>query len=51
MSIDTGVTQRIIGTDAEIVDGSGLMITPDAAYDDLSGFDLLYVSGAWGPWR
>jgi len=48
MSIDSGVTHRIIGTDAEIVDESGLTIKPDAVYEDLSGFDLLYVSGGLG---
>jgi transcriptional regulator GlxA family with amidase domain len=48
MSIDSGVTHRIIGTDEEIVDESGLKIRPDAVYEDLSGFDFLYVSGGLG---
>jgi transcriptional regulator GlxA family with amidase domain len=48
MSIDSGVTHRISGTDAEIVDESGVTIKPDAVYEDLSGFDLLYVSGGLG---
>ena len=48
MSIDSGVTHRIIGTDAEIVDESGLKLTPDSVYEDLSKFDLLYVAGGLG---
>lgn len=48
MSIDSGVTHRIIGTEAEIVDESGLMLKPDSVYEDLSGFDFLYVSGGLG---
>src|SRR5215831_14975333 len=48
MSIDSSVTHRIIGTEAEIVDESGLMLKPDAVYEDLSGFDLLYVAGGLG---
>ncbi|MGH7347215.1 MAG: hypothetical protein ACREK4_20080, partial [Candidatus Rokuibacteriota bacterium] len=40
MSIDSGVTHRIIGTDSEIVDESGLRIRPDGVYEDLSGFDF-----------
>src|SRR5437867_1091549 len=43
MSIDAEVTHRIIGTDAEIVDESGLKLTPDSVYEDLAKFDLLYV--------
>jgi len=48
MSIDPGVTHRVIGTDAEIVDESGLKLTPDSVYEDLSKFDLLYVAGGLG---
>ncbi len=48
MSIDSGVTHRIIGTEAEIADESGLMLKPDSVYEDLSGFDFLYVSGGLG---
>ena len=48
MSIDPEVTHRIIGTDAEIVDESGLKLTPDSVYEDLSKFDLLYVAGGLG---
>jgi transcriptional regulator GlxA family with amidase domain len=46
MSIDSRVTHRIIGSDAEIVDESGLTLTPDGVYEDLSGFDFLCVSGS-----
>jgi transcriptional regulator GlxA family with amidase domain len=48
MSIDPEVTHRVIGTDAEIVDESGLGLRPDSVYEDLSKFDLLYVSGGLG---
>ena len=48
MSIDPEVTHRVIGTDAEIVDESGLKLTPDSVYEDLAGFDLLYVPGGLG---
>jgi len=48
MSIDSKVTHRIIGTDAEIADETGLTIKPDSVYEDLSSFDLLYVSGGLG---
>ena len=48
MSIDAEVTHRIIGTDAEIVDESGLKLTPDSVYEDLANFDLLYVAGGLG---
>ena len=48
MSIDQEVTHRVIGTDAEIVDETGLKMTPDSVYEDLSRFDLLYVAGGLG---
>jgi cyclohexyl-isocyanide hydratase len=48
MGIDPGVTHRIVGTAPEIVDESGLVIRPDAVYEDLAGFDLLYVPGGIG---
>jgi len=48
MSIDPTVTHRIIGTDADIVDESGLSIKPDSVYEDLKAFDLLYVAGGLG---
>ena len=36
MSIDSKVTHRIIGTDIEIADETGLTIKPDSVYEDLS---------------
>ena len=48
MSIDPEVTHRVIGTDAEIVDETGLRIKPDSVYEDLATFDLLYVPGGLG---
>jgi cyclohexyl-isocyanide hydratase len=48
MSIDPAVTHRIIGTEREIVDETGLVVTPDAVYEDLAAFDLLYVPGGLG---
>jgi len=48
MAIDPKLTYRIIGTAPDIVDESGLSIKPDSVYEDLAGFDLLYVSGGLG---
>jgi cyclohexyl-isocyanide hydratase len=48
MGIDPEVIHRIIGTEGEIVDDSGLVVRPDSVYEDLAGFDLLYVPGGLG---
>jgi transcriptional regulator GlxA family with amidase domain len=48
MGIDPEVTHRIIGTEPEIVDDSGLTMKPDAVYEDLDAFDLLFVPGGVG---
>jgi len=48
MSIDAEVTHRIIGTEPEITDESGFTLRPDSVYEDLAGFDLLYVPGGFG---
>lgn len=48
MGIDPEVTHRIIGTEPEIVDDSGLAMRPDSVYEDLDGFDLLFVPGGVG---
>lgn len=48
MSIDPAVTHRIIGTEPEIVDETGLVMKPDAVYESLAPFDLLYVPGGFG---
>ncbi len=48
MSIDPGVSHRIIGTEPEISDETGLVVKPDSVYADLTPFDLLYVPGGFG---
>ena len=48
MGIDPEVTHRIIGTEAEVVDETGLTVKPDSVYEDLAPFDLLYVPGGIG---
>ena len=48
MGIDPEVTHRMIGTQAEIVDETGLTVNPDSVYEDLAGFDLLYIPGGLG---
>jgi len=48
LGVDPDVKHRIIGTAPEIVDESGLAMKPDAVYEDLRGFDLLYVPGGFG---
>lgn len=48
MGIDPAVSHRIIGTDPQIVDESGLLMKPEAVYEDLAAFDLLYVPGGVG---
>ncbi len=48
MSIDPAVTHRIIGTEPEIVDETGLVMKPNAVYESLASFDLLYVPGGFG---
>ena len=48
MGIDPDVTHRIIGTEAEIVDDTGLIVRADSVYEDLARFDLLYVPGGFG---
>ena len=48
MSIDPEVVHRIIGTEVEIVDETGLALKPDSVYEDLATFDLLYIPGGLG---
>ncbi|OGL13840.1 MAG: hypothetical protein A3F92_12355 [Candidatus Rokubacteria bacterium RIFCSPLOWO2_12_FULL_71_22] len=48
MSIDPEVTHRIVGTEPEIADETGLVVKPDGVYEDLARFDLLYVPGGLG---
>jgi len=51
LGVDPEVTHRIIGRAPEIVDDSGLVMKPDAVYEDLRDFDLLYVPGGFGTRR
>jgi cyclohexyl-isocyanide hydratase len=48
MGVDRDVTHRVIGTESSIVDDSGLRVIPDAVYEDLAPYDLLYVPGGFG---
>ncbi|MBI4255543.1 MAG: DJ-1/PfpI family protein [Candidatus Rokubacteria bacterium] len=48
MSIDPAVTHRIVGTEPEVADETGLVVKPDSVYEDLAAFDLLYVPGGLG---
>jgi cyclohexyl-isocyanide hydratase len=48
MGIDKDVSHRIIGTEASVVDDSGLRVVPDGVYEDLAPYDLLYVPGGFG---
>jgi transcriptional regulator GlxA family with amidase domain len=48
MGIDKSVSHRVIGTEASIVDDSGLRMTPDGVYEDLAPYDLLYIPGGFG---
>jgi transcriptional regulator GlxA family with amidase domain len=48
MGVDASVSHRIIGTEASIVDDSGLRVTPDGVYEDLAPYDLLYIPGGFG---
>ncbi|MGH7895717.1 MAG: DJ-1/PfpI family protein [Candidatus Binatia bacterium] len=48
MEIDQGVSVKLIGTEKEIVDDSGLVVRPDTVYEDLAGFDLLFAPGGFG---
>jgi len=42
------VTHRIVGTQPEVEDESGLVLRAEGVYEDLSAFDLLYVPGGLG---
>ena len=48
MEIDRGVSVKLIGTEQEIVDDSGLVVRPDSVYENLAGFDLLFAPGGFG---
>lgn len=51
MGIDPEVTHRFVGTHSEISDETGIKLSPDGVYDDLSAFDLLYIPGGLGTRR
>jgi cyclohexyl-isocyanide hydratase len=44
----TGAAQRVIGTEEPVRDETGVVVQPDAVYQDLAGFDLLVVPGGLG---
>lgn len=48
MEIDRSVSVRVIGTEPEIVDDSGLVVRPDSVYENLAAFDLLFLPGGFG---
>ena len=48
MGIDPRVTCHMIGTESPVLDETGIRLVPDAVYDDLSSYDLLYVPGGPG---
>jgi transcriptional regulator GlxA family with amidase domain len=48
LGIDRGLTHRIVGTESEVADESGLVVRSESVYEDLDGYDLLYVSGGPG---
>jgi cyclohexyl-isocyanide hydratase len=48
MGIGPAVAHRVVGTAPEIEDEPGVVLRPDAVYEDLAGYDLLYVPGGLG---
>lgn len=48
MEIDRSVSVKLIGTEPEIVDDSGLVVRPDSVYENLAAFDLLFLPGGFG---
>jgi cyclohexyl-isocyanide hydratase len=51
MGIDPEVSVRVIGTKASIEDESGTTLVPDAVYEPLRPYDLLFVPGGAGTRR
>jgi cyclohexyl-isocyanide hydratase len=51
MQIDRAVSHRVIGTKAVLEDETGFTIHPDGVYEELKGFDLLFVPGGLGTRR
>jgi len=48
MGIAPDVSVTIIGTEPEIVDDSGLVVRAQAVYEDLTGYDVLFLPGGFG---
>ena len=48
MGVAPGVSVTIIGAEPEIVDESGLAVRAQAVYEDLAGYDLLFLPGGVG---
>src|SRR6266487_4730302 len=48
MGIDPSFELRIVGTEPEISDESGLVLKPDSVFLDLRAFDLLCLPGGMG---
>jgi cyclohexyl-isocyanide hydratase len=48
MSIAPEVSVTLIGTEAPVVDDSGLVVHAHKVYDDLAGYDLLFLPGGVG---
>ena len=48
MGIAPDVHVTLVGTEAEVVDDSGLIVRAHAVYDDLAGYDLLFLPGGVG---
>jgi cyclohexyl-isocyanide hydratase len=48
MNVAPGVSVTLIGTEPEVVDDSGLVVRAQTVYDDLAGYDLLFLPGGFG---
>ncbi len=48
MGVAPDVSVTLIGTEAEVVDDSGLVVRAHRVYDDLAGYDLLFLPGGFG---
>jgi transcriptional regulator GlxA family with amidase domain len=48
MGVAPDVTVTLIGTEPEVVDDSGLVVRAHKVYDDLAGYDLLFLPGGFG---
>jgi cyclohexyl-isocyanide hydratase len=48
MGVAPDVSVTLVGTEAEVVDDSGLVVRAQKVYDDLAGYDLLFLPGGFG---